>query len=192
MKLKVLSWWLHGSALSLIVTWSVLFGGVPCARLWSFLEDVHFLSEFKACQKSVLFLALVKLLSFCSTSLFSLFYCLHKGGGHRKITIIIEDPVAGWQCSFTVLHHLTPPTLVFIRFVLCMLMNLSFPVLPSAHHLCLWSATAALFLIWSQSIPCGKSQGWSLSFQFSLHVSVFSWKNSRIHLRFFFFFFFFF
>lgn len=45
-----------------------------------------------------------------SLSLFSFFYyCSCKGGGHRKITIIIEDPVAGWQCSSAVLHHLTPP-----------------------------------------------------------------------------------
>lgn len=30
--------------------------------------------------------------------------CLREAEGHRKITIIIEDPVAGWQRSSTVLH----------------------------------------------------------------------------------------
>lgn len=36
------------------------------------------------------------------------FHSLCEGGGHRKITIIIEDPVAGWQCSLPVLPSFWP------------------------------------------------------------------------------------
>lgn len=67
----------------------------------------------------------------------SLFPVVFEGGGHRKITIIIEDPVAGWQCSSTVLHHYTPLPTPF-SFHLCMLINsfhsFSFQVLPTAPY----------------------------------------------------------
>lgn len=49
-------------------------------------------------------------LSVCSISFVPFSTVLCEGGGHRKITIIIEDPVAGWQCSFTVLHLFLDPT----------------------------------------------------------------------------------
>lgn len=77
-----------------------------------------------------------------SLSPLSLYY-LCKGGSHRKITIIIEDPVAGWQCSSTVLHHLTPPTpLCFFPLHANELSSsLSFQVLPSAHNMCFWCLT---------------------------------------------------
>lgn len=62
------------------------------------------------------------------------FYCVREGEGHRKITIIIEDPVAGWQCGPTVPRHLTPPPP-------CMQINSpsrSFQILPSAHNVFQW------------------------------------------------------
>lgn len=54
--------------------------------------------------------------TFCPSALSLSFYRLCEGGGHRKITIIIEDPVAGWQCSSTVLHHYIPPLFPFFFF----------------------------------------------------------------------------
>lgn len=56
-----------------------------------------------------LLLAVVPLVLFClavdqgdifsaSTLFFLFFFSVWKGGNHRKITIIIEDPVAGLQC----------------------------------------------------------------------------------------------
>lgn len=92
------------------------------------------------------FLAWGNFLSFCSISPLS-FYCLCKGGGHRKITIIIEDPVAGWQCSSTVLHHLTPPhSQFFFPLHADELSSLLCQVLPSAYKMS--------FGVWRSCVKC--------------------------------------
>lgn len=51
-----------------------------------------------------------------ASTLFSLFFfSVCKGGGHRKITIIIEDPVAGSQCRGAAScppFHFCPPCMI--------------------------------------------------------------------------------
>lgn len=109
----------------------------------SFSDGAHFLSEdlkrFSLSKLTVSssWLEVTFFLSALSCPFFLPYNC--EGGGHRKITIIIEDPVAGWQCSFAVLHHLTPSTQ--FNFFSCMV------TFPSAHYI--WSFSFVLPLCFS-------------------------------------------
>lgn len=80
--------------------------------------------------------------------------CLCQGAGSRKITIIIEDPVAGWQCSSSVLPSLSYPTLPHLWFSFlfsCMVM--SCPPLPPHLTLALSGLRQDVGLS-SLSLPC--------------------------------------
>lgn len=116
---------------------------VKCGEPTFFPQGAHFLFEdLKSFRINISLLTVSPSLPEVISLLLlyiSLFPVVFEGGGHRKITIIIEDPVAGWQCSSTVLHHYTPLPTPF-SFHLCMLMNsfhsFSFQVLPPAPYMC--------------------------------------------------------
>ncbi len=61
--------------------------------------------------------------SSASTLFFLFFFSVWKGGNHRKITIIIEDPVAGLQCRGTAscpsLHICYSCMICCCRFLFC-------------------------------------------------------------------------
>lgn len=121
--------------------------------------------------------------TFCPSALSLSFYCLCEGGGHRKITIIIEDPVAGWQCSSTVLHHYIPPLFPFFLnfFVLHadeLSPSLSFQILPSAPHIffCSLMFFKLFWFVLLKTYWCDESMTpFSVSFCSCTH---FSWPNS--------------
>ncbi len=80
---------------------------------------------------------------FSASTLFFLFFLsVWKGGNHRKITIIIEDPVAGLQCrgaaSFPPLHFCYPCMIRCWRFFLFLFFSSAFGIVCQAvaQHSC--------------------------------------------------------
>lgn len=101
------------------------------AHFQRLLTSLHFFRCF-------LFLACGNFLSVCSISSVSFSTVLCEGGGHRKITIIIEDPVAGWQCSFTVLHVFLDPSHPLLYFSLHGDKRPPSLFIFKVHNMCLW------------------------------------------------------
>lgn len=98
------------------------FGNLPFLSFENFQNSISVLSALTPP-------AVFPWLSLCSISFSAL--CLCKAEGHRKITIIIEDPVAGLQCSSPVLLPLLTSSSPSSRMDIS---RLSLSFLPSVRH----------------------------------------------------------